>query len=660
LLPPAWAGIISAMASAMRRARSWVGVMAMTAIAAVGYACGGGSSEGGPALSVTPDAPTLGVGESVQLSALNARGTIAWTSSDATIAEVVSTGFVTAKKPGTATITAADDRGSATATVTVRRPAALGLSTNALAFTTAAGGVEPPAQTVQLTDAGDAKVSGIAVAGVTYGTAQPTGWLTATVAATTAPTTLTVRAAPGALPAGVYTATISVSAIGATNGAQSVVVTFTVTAPATLVLSATTATFNGTRGAANPAAQTVNITNGGGGTISGLAATITYQAGQPTGWLTATLGATNAPAVLTLQAATGSLADGTYGATVSVAGTGATNSPRTIAVTFVVGTAPSIALSSAAVTFNADVTGAAPPAQTIAVTNAGGGTLSGLGVTVTYAASQPTGWLTTASLDQTTAPATLTLRPTQTGLAVGTYGATVTLAAAAASNSPRTIAVTLVVASVPNLVVGSTAIAVSVTRGTIGQTLQVPVTRQGGGAIGGLTAAVAYQSGSGWLTATLSQTTTPATLSLQPSAAFLTGGQTYVATVSVATPNAGNSPQTITVTLTVLYSLATDIYPAIRPFCVGCHFGGGNQPNLSTADAFYDNLVDIATSDRTYPLANTHPLRIKVDDAASSYVIDQLEKAAGANPMPTSPASRVPQATIDALKFWINHGAPRN
>jgi hypothetical protein len=116
-------------------------------------------------------------------------------------------------------------------------------------------------------------------------------------------------------------------------------VTFTVAAapvPPSIVLSGTSIDFRTTVAGSNPATQTVSITNGGGGTLSGLATSISYGSGQPTGWLTASLNATTAPTDLSIAARTGSLAAGTYDATVRVTSGAASNSPRTITVTFVV------------------------------------------------------------------------------------------------------------------------------------------------------------------------------------------------------------------------------------------------------------------------------------------------------------------------------------
>lgn len=103
--------------------------------------------------------------------------------------------------------------------------------------------------------------------------------------------------------------------------------------------TAATAAFNATVGGANPPAQTIAISNGGTGVLSGLSiGPIGYVAGQPTGWLGASLSLGAAPSVLTLTATTGTLAAGTYTATVPISSTspGVANSPTTITVTFTV------------------------------------------------------------------------------------------------------------------------------------------------------------------------------------------------------------------------------------------------------------------------------------------------------------------------------------
>lgn len=88
----------------------------------------------------------------------------------------------------------------------------------------------------------------------------------------------------------------------------------------------------------DPSPQVVSITNIGTGELSGLGASINYGSGQTTGWLSAILGGTIAPADLTIQATTGggALASKIYNATVSVASSDANNSPELIDVILMV------------------------------------------------------------------------------------------------------------------------------------------------------------------------------------------------------------------------------------------------------------------------------------------------------------------------------------
>jgi alpha-tubulin suppressor-like RCC1 family protein len=110
---------------------------------------------------------------------------------------------------------------------------------------------------------------------------------------------------------------------------------------------------------------------------------------------------------------------------------------------------PLIFLSSWTAGVTAIEGGANPPSATIAVTNAGGGALTGLTVgTIAFGAGQPTGWLA-GDLSSTTAPATLTLHTTAGRIAAGTYTATVPVASSVATNSPQNVTVTFSVGVAP-------------------------------------------------------------------------------------------------------------------------------------------------------------------------------------------------------------------
>jgi hypothetical protein len=231
-----------------------------------------------------------------------------------------------------------------------------------------------------------------------------------------------------------------------TSGARAAVkdsalVTVSTTAPPAIGLSAAAATFSDTLLASDPVAEVLNVTNAGGGVLSGLSVgTIAYGAGA-TGWLAATLAATAAPTTLTLAAAKGSLAAGTYTATVPVQSAGVGNSPQSVSVSLTVVPAPTLGLSSGAVTFNDTLLTSDPVNQTVNVTSSGGA-LTGLSLgTIVYGAGG-TGWLTTASLNSTTTPATLTLGVAKGSLAAGTYTATVPVQSARAGNGAQSVTVT--------------------------------------------------------------------------------------------------------------------------------------------------------------------------------------------------------------------------
>jgi hypothetical protein len=78
----------------------------------------------------------------------------------------------------------------------------------------------------------------------------------------------------------------------------------------------------------------------------------------------------------------------------------------------------------------------------------------------------------------------------------------------------------------------------------------VTVTNSGTGTLAAPTTSIAYGSGSGWLTATVTGAAAPFTITVQPSVAALSTGQ-YGATVSVSSVGASNSPRTFTVSLEV-------------------------------------------------------------------------------------------------------------
>jgi uncharacterized repeat protein (TIGR01451 family) len=241
---------------------------------------------------------------------------------------------------------------------------------------------------------------------------------------------------------GAGTATIQASVEGRSGSAS-----ITVVEGPTLRLDLTQVEFGVVQGTGDPPARTIAVGNAGAGVLNDLTATVSYQ-GADTGWLSAVLSTTIAPAQLRLSVDVEGLGPGAYRATVTVASPAASNGPQTLVVLLEISEAPpAIALNPASVGFSAIEGEADPSPQAIQITNVGAGTLSGLSRTVVYSGG-PQGWLET-SLAGTTAPTTLVLQPRTGSLTEGVYSAAVRVAAPAASNSPQEISVTFTIGVPP-------------------------------------------------------------------------------------------------------------------------------------------------------------------------------------------------------------------
>jgi unsaturated chondroitin disaccharide hydrolase len=107
----------------------------------------------------------------------------------------------------------------------------------------------------------------------------------------------------------------------------------TCSAAPVLSVSPASLSFAATQGAAGPAAQTLDVVNTGGGSLP-----FTASASAP--WLIVSASGPAAPATLTVTASQAGLAPGTYNATVTVDGGGASGSPRSVPVTLTIAAAP--------------------------------------------------------------------------------------------------------------------------------------------------------------------------------------------------------------------------------------------------------------------------------------------------------------------------------
>lgn len=100
----------------------------------------------------------------------------------------------------------------------------------------------------------------------------------------------------------------------------------------TIGVSPSSFSFTATAGGANPANQSLSITNTGGGTLN-------WTASDNATWLSVSPTSGTAPSTVTVSANIAGLTPGTYNGTITVTATGATNSPVGVPVTLTVNSA---------------------------------------------------------------------------------------------------------------------------------------------------------------------------------------------------------------------------------------------------------------------------------------------------------------------------------
>ena len=207
-----------------------------------------------------------------------------------------------------------------------------------LTFTAAEGTSSPPAQTVTFSKKSFVQKNW---------TAQATSsWLMISPASGTISTeqdTISVQVNPSGLSTGSYsssfniavankyggtqTATIPVSFVVSTSGTTTTSSTLTTTTPS-ILLNPTSLSFSGTAGGANPLAQTINLLNPTGGTLS-------WALTESAPWLALNItSGTTTTETDQISASVGisGLSAGTYSTIISVTASGASNSPQQIPV----------------------------------------------------------------------------------------------------------------------------------------------------------------------------------------------------------------------------------------------------------------------------------------------------------------------------------------
>ena len=206
----------------------------------------------------------------------------------------------------------------------------LTLSRTDVVFNAMAGTALRDSATVAVTAASGEEVSDLRAI-VASDQGKPADWLAVELDQTTLPANLSLRAKSPSLPPGEYTATVRLAAPGAAP--ESLSVTAHVATGPGIGLSATKICFTPTISGPDARPDGAQITSLDGSPIDGLTAAVTYDPGQPTGWLSTSFTAPSAPAKLYTTSHMGGMPPGTYHATVQVCSTTPGMAPVSISVT---------------------------------------------------------------------------------------------------------------------------------------------------------------------------------------------------------------------------------------------------------------------------------------------------------------------------------------
>jgi hypothetical protein len=357
------------------------------------------------------------------------------------------------------------------------------------------------------------------------------------------------------------TATLFATAIDSFNGGTGALqqgITVTAAAPApTVGVSPTSLSFNFQSGSATPPAQSIAVTSSG--------SALTYTVATSATWLTATPASGTTAGNVSASVNPGSLAAGTYTGTVSITSSGASNSPKTVPVTLTVTAAalPTLSVSPASLTYTYQIGGSTPAVQAVALTSTGGA--------VSYTTATSATWLSVTPASGTT-PGNLSVSVNPSGLAAGTYTGNVTITSAGASNSPKTVPVTLTVTAASAPTLSAAPLNLSFRYQSGGATPAPQTVNLSSSSALGYTAAASP----GWLSVTPASGNTPGSPSVSVNPAGLAAG-TYTGTVTITASGASNSPQKVAVTLAVTGTPPTNPSLNVTPGTVAFTYASGTS-----------------------------------------------------------------------------------
>jgi hypothetical protein len=293
-------------------------------------------------IEIFPASITVLEGEEVSLAAaLRGPGgevlggrQVTWSTADPGVADLPTQGRLRGIAPGNTQLRVLSDGVQATAPVTVLQGPFIALSTSSVSLAGQLGTDTEVQAAVGISNSGNGPLSDLS-AQVSVAGGGAANWLQAELSSSAAPSELRLRAPLEGLAPGNHQAAVQVSSAVAGNSPRTVQVTLQVRdAPPSIGLSPGSLAFGTRAGSFEPASQTVQVTNVGGGILDGLQVEVILLGGTTVNWLTAELAAAGAPTTLALEASARMLAAGAYRARVRVSSTVATPASYELEVTF--------------------------------------------------------------------------------------------------------------------------------------------------------------------------------------------------------------------------------------------------------------------------------------------------------------------------------------
>lgn len=332
-----------------------------------------------------------------------------------------------------------------------------------------------------------------------------------------------------------------------------------------------------------------------------------------------------------------------------------------------VGPAPAITLAPDSLRFDAEAGQGSPPPRTMAITNGGGLTLSGLTIGAIEYGAGASSWLV-AAIDTSVAPATLTLQAvTGTITQAGTYTARVPIVAAGAGNSPLSARAVLVMVPGPPATYRMTATAGNNQLVRAGSPVPVnptvTVTDAFDNPIAGLPVTFLVVAGGGTITGPTASTDAAGRASVGSWTVAANGSVPadgkYVNQLQASAPSAG----ALTFAALAYFTYAGNVHPIWATHgCAGCHGNanlGSFQLNGTAAATYTNELFNVPTQCAAGALTQVAPGGGIAAELASLLMakLDSIPPAACPTPMPTNGILLAPSAR-DTIRAWIRAGAP--